>query len=130
MPVVRIEIYKGFSEEYKKAILTGVHEALVFSFKIPEDYRNQILYEHYETNFQRSVKKTKQFTIVEVTAFKGRTREAKRELYTRIIQNLKMNPGIEPSDILITINEPELVNWGVAGGKCADEVDLGFKIDV
>ncbi len=41
------------------------HEALVFSFKIPEDDRNQILYEHDETNFQRSGKKTK-FEIIGV----------------------------------------------------------------
>lgn len=35
MPVVRAEILKGFSKEYKKAIMAGIHDALVFSFKIP-----------------------------------------------------------------------------------------------
>jgi phenylpyruvate tautomerase PptA (4-oxalocrotonate tautomerase family) len=129
MPIVRIEIYKGFSEEYMKEVLSGVHEALVHSFKIPEDDRNQIINEHDEANFERSGNKTKQFTIIEITAFKGRTREAKRELYKRIIENLQKKPGIRPMDVLITIHEPDLVNWGVAGGKCADEVDLEFKIN-
>ena len=51
-------------------------------------------------------------------------------LYQRITENLQERPGIRPTDVLITIHEPELVNWGVAGGKCADEVDIGFEIKV
>jgi phenylpyruvate tautomerase PptA (4-oxalocrotonate tautomerase family) len=51
-------------------------------------------------------------------------------LYQKIVENLKSSPGIEPNDILITINEPELVNWGIHGGKCADETDIGFNVDV
>ncbi len=32
--------------------------------------------------------------------------------------------------VLMTINEPELVNWGIQGGKCADETDIGFNVIV
>jgi hypothetical protein len=31
---------------------------------------------------------------------------------------------------VIYINEPSLENWGIAGGKPADEVDLGFKVEI
>ena len=41
LPVVRIEIYKGFDAGYRKKILDGVHQALVDSFKIPDSDRNQ-----------------------------------------------------------------------------------------
>ena len=41
MPLVRIEVYKEKNSEHKKAILDGVHDALVSVFKIPEDDRNQ-----------------------------------------------------------------------------------------
>jgi len=34
MPIVKIEIRKGKSEKYKKAILDGVHDALVEAIKI------------------------------------------------------------------------------------------------
>ncbi|HOJ77880.1 MAG TPA: tautomerase family protein [Bacillota bacterium] len=37
IPLVRIEIIKAKSKEYKKAILDGVHSALVEAFKIPDD---------------------------------------------------------------------------------------------
>jgi len=45
MPLVRIEIHKGKSAEYKKAILDGVHAALVEAFTIPDYDRNQRIYE-------------------------------------------------------------------------------------
>jgi phenylpyruvate tautomerase PptA (4-oxalocrotonate tautomerase family) len=51
-------------------------------------------------------------------------------LYQRVVENLKAALGIEPKDILITINEPELINWGINGGKCADETDIGFTVNV
>ena len=130
MPVVRIEIYKDFDAGHKRKILDGVHQALVDSFKIPDSDRNQLVYEFDDDNFERSKNKSRSFTIIEITAFKGRSREAKRMLYQKIVENLKSSSGIEPNDIVITINEPELVNWGIQGGKCADETDIGFNVDV
>ena len=130
LPVVRIEIYKGFDAGYRKKILDGVHQALVDSFKIPDSDRNQLIYEFDDDSLERSANKSRSFTIIEITAFKGRSREAKRMLYRKIVENLKTSPGIEPKDILITITEPELVNWGIHGGKCADETDLGFDVNI
>jgi hypothetical protein len=45
MPLVKIELQKGRSAEYKKAILDGVHSALVEAFKISDDDRNQRIHE-------------------------------------------------------------------------------------
>lgn len=88
------------------------------------------MYEFDDESFERSINKSRSFTIIEITAFKGRSREAKRMLYQRVVENLKAALGIEPKDILITINEPELINWGINGGKCADETDIGFTVNV
>ncbi|MFL0195875.1 tautomerase family protein [Clostridium sp. WILCCON 0269] len=130
MPLVKIEIFKGKTAEYKKAILNGVHSALVQAFKIPDDDRMQRLYELDRENFEVTPTKTEQCTLIEITAFKGRSVEAKRKLYREIVNNLKMDPGIDGEDIVIVINEPPLENWGVRGGKPANEVNLGFKIEV
>jgi len=129
MPLIRIDIYKGKSREYKKAIFDGIHDALVESFNIPEDDRNQRLYEFDNENFESSTNKTNNFTIIEITAFKGRTKEAKKVLYQKITEKLFKNPGISPTDIVIYINEPVLENWGIRGLP-GDEVVLGFKINV
>ena len=130
MPIVRVDIYSGFPSSYKRAILDSIHGALVHSFKIPEGDRNQTIREFSESDFDRSDGKTKKFTMIEITAFSGRSREAKRELYRQIVANLAASPGVDPNDVLISLNEIELVNWAVQGGKVADEVDLGFSVKV
>ena len=94
MPIVRIDIYSGFSSDYKRSLLNAVHEALVHSFKIPDDDRNQTIREFSDENFERSGGKTRQFTMIEIAAFSGRSREAKRDLYGRIVTNLADTPGI------------------------------------
>lgn len=129
MPFVKIEILKGKSPAYKKAIMDGVHNALVEALKIPEYDRNQRLYELDKENFEISANKTESFTLIELTIFQGRSKEAKKNLYQKIAENLEKNPGIQKSDIMIVIHEPPLENWGLRGIP-ANEVDLGFKIDV
>ncbi len=130
MPLVKVEIIKGKNREYKKSLLDGIHNALVSAIKIPNDDRNQRLYELPSENFEKRSTRTDSFTLIEITMFKGRTIDAKRKLYRNIIDNLTQSPGINGDDILIVIHEPPLENWGIRGGKPASEVDLGFKINV
>lgn len=129
MPLVRIEIEKGFSPEYKKALLDRVHHALVETIKIPDHDRRQMLYELDADNFEH-VGRSKHYTIIEITMFKGRSFESKKALYRLVVDSLVANPGIPKDDITITINEPSLENWGIRGGLPASEVDLGFNIKV
>ncbi len=127
MPLVKIEIRKGKSEEYKKSLLEGVHRALVQVLKIPDSDRKQRLYELDADNFEN---KTDNGVLIEITMFKGRSFSAKKELYGVIINILSRNPGIRGEDITIVLIEQPLENWGIRGGKPANEVDIGFKIDV
>lgn len=129
MPLVRIEIYKGKEKAYKQAILEGVHKALVSAFRIPENDRNQRIFELEEENFERNTNKTDRFTIIEITAFRGRSPEAKRKLYREIFDNLHRDPGISETDILIYLNEPDLENWGIKGLP-ASEINLRFEVNV
>lgn len=87
MPLVKIEVFKGKNAEYKKAILDGVHSALVQALKIPDDDRMQRLYELDRENFEVTPTKTEQCTLIEITAFKGRSLEAKRKLYSYLINS-------------------------------------------
>lgn len=123
-------MYKGRSNEIKKAILDGVHQALVEAFKIPVDDRNQRICEYDDADFERRGNKSREFTIIEITAFADRSREAKKLLYRRIVENLTSMAGIPSADVLIYINEQPLENWGIAGGRPGDEVDLGFEVRV
>lgn len=130
MPLVKIEMLKGKTSEYKKTMLDQIHQALVDILKIPDDDRMQRLYELDKENFEMSANKTDDIILIELTIFKGRSYEAKKNLYHAIVDNLHKALGIKRTDVIIVIHEPPLENWGVAGGKPASEVDFGFKIDV
>jgi phenylpyruvate tautomerase PptA (4-oxalocrotonate tautomerase family) len=130
MPLVKIEILKGKSREYKKAILNGVHQALVEALKIPDHDRFQRIYELDKDDFEVPPDRTDRATIIEIKMFPGRSLEAKKNLYQCLIRNLKNDPGIDGHDVMIILLEPPLTNWGMRGGQPASEVDLGFDLDV
>ena len=126
MPLVRIEIIKGKSAEYKAALLQTVHEALVQTLSIEDDDRYQRLYELDEDCFERRKAKTDKFTMIELTLFPGRSKELKGNVIHEITRLLGENLGIAATDIIIIINEPPLENWGIYGNQ-ASEMKLGYK---
>jgi 4-oxalocrotonate tautomerase family enzyme len=130
MPLVKISLLKGKDPEYKRALLDGVHSALVESFLIPDSDRMQIIYELDNDNFDIPLDKTDQFLIIEIVAFQGRSFETKKKLYRAVIEKLGRSPGITGDDILVILHEPQKENWGIRGGRPASEVDLGFKVEV
>jgi len=130
MPLVHIDVQQGHSAAYRRAILDGVHAALVQCFKIPDRDRNQVLREHAAENFDRPPGRSDNFTMVQITAFSGRSREAKRDLFAAVVRNLQTAPGIDPLDVFIVLCEPPRDNWGIRGGQQASDLELGFKVDV
>lgn len=115
MPLVRIEIVKGKSVEYKKKMLDAVHIALMNAIQIADWDRFQRLYEIEDELFERSESKTDKFTMIEITMFPGRTKEQKARIYEEIVKELYERLEIQATDIFIVINEPPNENWGLAG---------------
>jgi phenylpyruvate tautomerase PptA (4-oxalocrotonate tautomerase family) len=129
VPHVRIEIVKGRSLEERRRLLQAVHDALMEAFRIPDDDRTQRIVEHEPENFEIPPGSSNRYTLIEITAFPGRSAEAKRNLYRTLVQRLR-EIAIDPMDVSVVIVEPGLENWGVRGGRSAAEVDLGFSLDV
>ncbi len=130
MPLVKIHILKGKSKEHKKALLGGVHQALVDVFKIPDHDRLQQIYEFEKENFEINPYMSDNATIIEITAFSGRKAETKKELYKQVVSNLERSPGLNKMDIMIILNEQPKENWAIRGGQQASEIDIGFKTDI
>ena len=129
MPHVRIEIVKGRSLEERRRLLQAVHDALMEAFRSPDDDRTQRIVEHEPENFEIPPGSSNHYTLIEITAFPGRSAEAKRNLYRTLVQRLG-EIAIDPMDVSVVIVEPGLENWGVRGGRSAADVDLGFSLDV
>jgi len=127
MPLVRIEITKGKSSDFKKKLLDIVHNALVNNIKIPDDDRRQRLYELEPENFEKNGRGD-DYMIIEITMFIGRSFEAKKKLYREIVDNISSLLNVPPNDITIVIHEPELQNWGIRGGIPASEANVIINV--
>lgn len=115
MPLVRIEIIKGKTAEYKKTMLDAVHAGLVNAIQIEDWDRFQRLIEIDDEFFERSESKTDNFTMIEITMFQGRTKEQKARIYEEITKELYNRLEIQPTDVFIVLNDPPDENWGLAG---------------
>ncbi len=104
MPLVRIDLRRGKSPDYKKAICDGVYAALREIFKVPENDRFMVITDRDEADFVHSpeylgIAYTRDFVILQLTVSNTRTVAHKQQLYARIVALLGENPGIKPSDI-------------------------------
>jgi phenylpyruvate tautomerase PptA (4-oxalocrotonate tautomerase family) len=129
MPHVRIEIVKGRSLAERRQLFQAVHDALIEAFRIPDEDRIQRIVEHDTENFEIPPGSSDRYTLIEITAFPGRSAEAKRDLYRVLVQRLGQI-AIDPMDVSVVIMEPALESWGLRGGRSAADVDLGFSLDV
>ncbi len=127
MPLVHVHLRAGRPAGGKKAILDGIHAALVEAFRIPEHDRNQLVHEYADGDFE--ARHGPGAVFVELVVFPGRTPDAKRKLYAAIARNLG-RAGVDPQRTLVVLHEPPLANWGIRGGQAATDVDVGFKLDV
>ena len=131
MPSTLIEVRRAYSQEQEVQLIEAVQDALVEGFRIPAEDRcvRLVAYEPHRFIYPPRLSRPECYTLVTVTAFAGRTIEAKRRLYRSIVERL-VALDIPADHITITLNEVERENWGLRGGSPASEIDLGFKVDV
>ena len=115
MPLVKVEMIKGKSREYKAFVLDMIHIALVEALGIEEWDRFQRIIEIDKENFDLPEGKTDDFMIIELTLFPGRSKEQKKQAIEVITDKLNKELGIKNTDVFIVINEPPMENWGLAG---------------
>ena len=115
MPLVKINMLKGKSAEYKKTVLDCIHDALVKTIGIEDWDRFQRIVEFDRADFETPAEKSDNFMIIELTLFPGRTKEQKKAAIEIITAKLVAALSIAPEDVFIIITEPPLANWGMAG---------------
>jgi 4-oxalocrotonate tautomerase len=121
MPLVRIDLRRGKSPEYKKAICDGVYRALREIFTVPEEDRFMVVNEHDDTNFVYArnylgIEHSDDFVVLQLTVSNTRTIAQKQALYARIVALLAENPGINTRDIFINLVEVDIANWSFGNG--------------
>ena len=121
MPLVRIELQRGKSAEYRQAIADGIYEAMRETIQVPEHDRFEVISEHEPGNFfcdrhYLGIERSEDLVIVQIALRRGRTTEAKQALYRRIAERLREAPGIRPEDVFVTLIENGPEDWSFGSG--------------
>jgi phenylpyruvate tautomerase PptA (4-oxalocrotonate tautomerase family) len=127
MPIVKIEVKKGYPESFLRTLMDCVHESMVDCLKIPAKDRNIRVMEYRKELFDA---KEPYEIFIEILLFSGRTKETKSILYKTIVATLQQSLAIDPLSVFIFMNEQPMENWGVRGGMNASDISLGFKVHV
>lgn len=131
MPSVLIEVRKRYTREREIELIDAVHGALCDAFQILPGDRNVRLVSHEPHRFAQppAMARPELYTLINIEAFKGRSVEAKRQLYRCIVSRLE-TLGIPKDHTKVILREVPRENWGIRGGQAACDVDLGYKVDV
>jgi len=124
MPLVRIEVIRGQSGEYKNTLLQAVNDVLVDALSTSDDKVIQRLFEFDMEFCQLSPGRTEKFTLIEITMIPGRGATVKRRLIENLTRVLGERLVIKPIDVFIIMNEPPLENWGFRGIQASSEVGI------
>ena len=122
MPLVRISLREGKSEQYRKALGDGVHQAMLEAIEIPPQDRFQIITQHspndliYDPSYL-GIDRSDDIVLVQITLSAGRKPGQKRRLFQRMAEILGKNPGVRPQDLMINLVETAWENWSFGNGE-------------
>jgi 4-oxalocrotonate tautomerase len=128
MPFVRISLREGTTQQYRKAIADGVHQAMIDAIAIPEKDRFQVISEYksgdliYDPDYL-GVNRSDKIVFVQITLSTGRKPGQKRALFKRMAELLAKSPGIRPEDLLVNLIEVSWENWSFGNGEAHYQKD-------
>jgi 4-oxalocrotonate tautomerase len=121
MPLVRIDLRKGKTPEYRLKIGEMVYRAMLETINMPEHDRFQVITDHPEDGLlydpsYLGINRTDDVVFIQITLNAGRTLEQKKALYARIAGLLAIEPGVRPEDVLINLVECAKEDWSFGKG--------------
>ena len=122
MPLVRISLREGKSEQYRRALGEAVHQAMVEAIDAPPQDRFQIITEHSATDLiydpsYLGVERSDNIVMVQITLSAGRKPGQKRKLFQSMAEIMAKNPGLRPQDLMISLVEVAWENWSFGNGE-------------
>ncbi|MFE5335784.1 tautomerase family protein [Isoptericola sp. NPDC056573] len=127
--MVQVKIYgnRRVWGQRRTEVSDALHAALVGAWRIPEDKRFHrfLLLDDGDLVAPRS----DEYLMIEIVAFTGRTREAKRELIRRVYDDVAPALGVATDDVELVVIESPAESWGIRG-RSGDELSLSYKVDV
>jgi phenylpyruvate tautomerase PptA (4-oxalocrotonate tautomerase family) len=121
MPLLKIDVIEGRSEEELKKLLDAIHGAMLAAFNVPERDRYQIVHEHPPAEMRiedtgLSIPRTERIVVVQVTT-RPRSRLEKQNFYELLCRELNRCCGVKPSDVVVSITQNTDEDWSFGYGR-------------
>ena len=121
MPFVRIDLRRGKSVDYRKALGEIVYRAMIDLINVPHDDKFQVITEHDrdDLNFAESYlgnSYSEDIVFIQVTLNAGRSVELKKAFYKRIVDDSQTELHGRPDDVVINLVEVAKENWSFGHG--------------
>ena len=122
MPLVRISLLQGKTDDYKNKVSDAVHQAMVETMNVPALDRFQVITEHSRAEFiydpqYLNISRTDDLVMVQITLNAGRSTDLKKAFYRRLCDLLVQNVKLRPEDLLINLVEVPKENWSFGKGE-------------
>ena len=122
MPLVRIDLPRGKSSEYRRTLGDVVYEAMIQTINVPASDRFQIITEHppEELIVDRTylgIERSADCVLIQVFLNEGRTTELKKAFYRAIADGLNRRLGLRKQDVFINLVEMKKENWSFGNGE-------------
>lgn len=128
MGQIKVYGHAATLSRHRQAISDAVHAALVEAFAYPEEKRFQRFFPSADEDFVHPADRGAEYLMVEVLLFPGRSLEAKKAFYRKVLDNLS-DLGISASSVEIVLVESARENWSIRGVP-GDELALGYRVEV
>jgi phenylpyruvate tautomerase PptA (4-oxalocrotonate tautomerase family) len=121
MPLVRIDVHSGRSEDELNRLSRGIHDAILAEYGIPErDYfhivtehaSGQIVAQDAGLGFER----TRDVIMIQIFTQGGRSQEAKQRLFASVAEKLAAL-GVAGEDVFIGYVENTAGDWSFGFGR-------------
>jgi phenylpyruvate tautomerase PptA (4-oxalocrotonate tautomerase family) len=129
MPLARIDLIAGKSEDYRQAVGDIVYEAMVDILKAPKDDRFQVINEHLAPNFIFDphffgIERSADCIFIQLALVTGRSLEQKRGFYKRVADELQRRLGVRREDVFINLIPVEREDWSFGNGEASLVKDI------
>ena len=121
MPLMRIDLVEGRSEEEIQAISNAVHRAMLAAFQVPERDRYQIITEFKPSRLVMEdtgldIPRTNNRIMIQVVT-RPRPRDQKEAFYTLLCKELEASVGIASTDVMVSMVENSDEDWSFGLGR-------------
>ena len=121
MPLVRIDLVEGRTDEEVATLADTVQEVMEEVFAAPPRDRYQVITEHRPGRLVLQdtglgFERTDKVVLVSVVQ-QGRSTEQKQALYAALAARLEDKTGLAPTDLVVSVSENTRADWSFGLGR-------------